>query len=100
MAACIEVNSGGLSKVNPLLCYICLLDGTFFQAELFAIISYTHNWWHVALCYLEGHSPIRKVLEVYDNHIWKELEKTDAVYPEVCYFVSFQQTIILYCYNT
>ncbi|TXG56429.1 hypothetical protein EZV62_017742 [Acer yangbiense] len=29
------------------------------------------------------HSPIRKVLEVYDNHIWKELEKTDAVYPEV-----------------
>ncbi|KAI9170257.1 hypothetical protein LWI28_025086 [Acer negundo] len=44
---------------------------------------YTHNWWHVALCYLEGHSPIRKVIEVYDNHIWKELEKTDAVYPEV-----------------
>ncbi|TXG56430.1 hypothetical protein EZV62_017743 [Acer yangbiense] len=29
------------------------------------------------------HSPIRKVLEVYDNHIWKELEKTDAVHPEV-----------------
>ncbi|KAK1552153.1 hypothetical protein Q3G72_011307 [Acer saccharum] len=44
---------------------------------------YTHNWWHVALCYLEGHSPIRKVLEVYDNHIWKELEKTDAGHPEV-----------------
>ncbi|GAY36527.1 hypothetical protein CUMW_022700 [Citrus unshiu] len=44
---------------------------------------YTHNWWHVALCYMEGHSPMRKVLEIYDNHIWKELEKPDAVHPEV-----------------
>ncbi|KAG6757078.1 hypothetical protein POTOM_037379 [Populus tomentosa] len=43
----------------------------------------THNWWHVALCYLEGHAPVRKVLEVYDQHIWKELEKADAVPPEV-----------------
>ncbi|KAH7570175.1 hypothetical protein JRO89_XS05G0062400 [Xanthoceras sorbifolium] len=48
-----------------------------------SIFSYTHNWWHVAVCYLEGHSPMRKVLEIYDNHIWKELEKTDAVPPEV-----------------
>ncbi|XP_028085701.1 tetratricopeptide repeat protein 38-like [Camellia sinensis] len=44
---------------------------------------YTHNWWHVALCYLEGHSSMRKVLEVYDNCIWKELERSDAVLPEV-----------------
>ncbi|KAE8023353.1 hypothetical protein FH972_009061 [Carpinus fangiana] len=43
----------------------------------------THNWWHVALCYLEGNSPIQRVLEVYDHCIWKELEKSDAVYPEV-----------------
>ncbi|KAG6758954.1 hypothetical protein POTOM_035417 [Populus tomentosa] len=43
----------------------------------------THNWWHVALCYLEGHAPVRKVLEVYDQHIWKELEKADTVPPEV-----------------
>ncbi|KAH7515851.1 hypothetical protein FEM48_Zijuj10G0070200 [Ziziphus jujuba var. spinosa] len=43
----------------------------------------THNWWHVALCYLEGHSPIQKVLELYDQCIWKELEKVDAIYPEV-----------------
>lgn len=50
---------------------------------------YTHNWWHVALCYMEGHSPMRKVLEIYDNHIWKELEKPDAVHPEVCHFVNF-----------
>ncbi|KAF8390298.1 hypothetical protein HHK36_024823 [Tetracentron sinense] len=43
----------------------------------------THNWWHVALCYLEGHSPIKKVLEVYDHYIWKELERSDAVCGEV-----------------
>lgn len=43
----------------------------------------THNWWHVALCYLEGNSPIQSVLEIYDHCIWKELEKGDAVCPEV-----------------
>uniref|UniRef100_A0A0D2ZVD9 Uncharacterized protein n=1 Tax=Brassica oleracea var. oleracea TaxID=109376 RepID=A0A0D2ZVD9_BRAOL len=41
---------------------------------------YTHNWWHIALCYLEGGSPMRKIEEIYDNHIWKELEKGDTVY--------------------
>ncbi|XP_019095160.1 PREDICTED: tetratricopeptide repeat protein 38-like isoform X2 [Camelina sativa] len=44
---------------------------------------YTHNWWHVALCYLEGGAPLSKVEEIYDDHIWKELEKDDAVPPEV-----------------
>ncbi|GFZ21576.1 tetratricopeptide repeat (TPR)-like superfamily protein [Actinidia rufa] len=44
---------------------------------------YTHNWWHVALCYLEGNAPMRKVLEVYDHCIWKELERSDAVSAEV-----------------
>ncbi|XWS63578.1 hypothetical protein CRYUN_Cryun06bG0112600 [Craigia yunnanensis] len=39
----------------------------------------THNWWHVALCYLEGHSPIIKVREIYNHCIWKELERADAV---------------------
>ncbi|KAL5100374.1 hypothetical protein RYX36_004701 [Vicia faba] len=43
----------------------------------------THNWWHVALCYLEGNAPMQSVLEVYDNYIWKELDKTDAAVPEV-----------------
>ncbi|KAE8698883.1 Tetratricopeptide repeat protein [Hibiscus syriacus] len=43
----------------------------------------THNWWHAALCYLEGHSPITKVREIYDDRIWKELERTDAVPVEV-----------------
>ncbi|GAV67472.1 Phage_C domain-containing protein [Cephalotus follicularis] len=44
---------------------------------------YTHNWWHVALCYLEGHCSMKKVLEVYDHCILKELEKTDAMHAEV-----------------
>uniref|UniRef100_M4E7A3 Uncharacterized protein n=1 Tax=Brassica campestris TaxID=3711 RepID=M4E7A3_BRACM len=44
---------------------------------------YTHNWWHIALCYLEGGSPMSKIEEIYDKHIWKELEKGDAVPPEV-----------------
>ncbi|XP_070027258.1 uncharacterized protein [Nicotiana sylvestris] len=41
------------------------------------IMLCTHNWWHVALCYLEGHSPMEKVRDVYDQNIWKELEKSD-----------------------
>ncbi|KAK2990779.1 hypothetical protein RJ640_012680 [Escallonia rubra] len=43
----------------------------------------THNWWHVALCYLEGHSSVEKVRQVYDQHIWKELERSDAIKAEV-----------------
>ncbi|XP_043726337.1 tetratricopeptide repeat protein 38 [Telopea speciosissima] len=43
---------------------------------------YTHNWWHVAICYMEGHSPISKILRIYDENIWKELQRTDAC-PEV-----------------
>ncbi|XP_057448355.1 uncharacterized protein LOC130739906 [Lotus japonicus] len=43
----------------------------------------THNWWHVALCYLEGNAPLQRVLEIYDNYIWKELDKTDTGSAEV-----------------
>ncbi|KAK4598344.1 hypothetical protein RGQ29_015709 [Quercus rubra] len=43
----------------------------------------THNWWHVALCYVEGSSPIQRVLEIYDHCILKELERSDAACPEV-----------------
>ncbi|XP_027361616.1 tetratricopeptide repeat protein 38 isoform X2 [Abrus precatorius] len=39
----------------------------------------THNWWHVALCYLEGNAPRQRVLEIFDNYIWKELDKQDNV---------------------
>ncbi|CAL9093296.1 unnamed protein product [Musa textilis] len=46
-------------------------------------IMYTHNWWHVAVCYLEGDSPLDKVLEIYDHCIWKELERSDAEPTEV-----------------
>ena len=30
---------------------------------------YTHNWWHIALYYLEKED-IQKVLEIYDTHLW------------------------------
>ncbi|CAN6298205.1 unnamed protein product [Urochloa humidicola] len=43
----------------------------------------THNWWHVAVCYLEAESPLHKVLDVYDQNIMKELEKSDCEAAEV-----------------
>jgi hypothetical protein len=43
----------------------------------------THNWWHVALCYLEANAPIDKVRDIYDKCILKELERSDATAPEV-----------------
>lgn len=46
-------------------------------------IRYTHNWWHVALCYLEAHAPMEKVRDIYDECIWKELERSDAMPAEV-----------------
>ncbi|KAK3149688.1 hypothetical protein QOZ80_3AG0220950 [Eleusine coracana subsp. coracana] len=44
---------------------------------------FTHNWWHVAVCYLEAESPLCKVLEVYDQNIMKELERSDSEAAEV-----------------
>ncbi|CAH2033806.1 unnamed protein product [Thlaspi arvense] len=44
---------------------------------------YSHNWWHVAVCYLEGGSPLSKVQEIYDHQMCKELEKDDAVAADV-----------------
>ncbi|XP_048318690.2 uncharacterized protein LOC107428789 isoform X2 [Ziziphus jujuba] len=55
----------------------------------------THNWWHVALCYLEGHSPIQKVLELYDQFIWKELEKVDAIYPESYWYLEWHFDLLI-----
>ncbi|XP_073141862.1 uncharacterized protein [Henckelia pumila] len=43
----------------------------------------THNWWHVALCYLEGQAPMTNVRDIYDHCILKELERSDAVPAEV-----------------
>ncbi|KAH9318349.1 hypothetical protein KI387_020118, partial [Taxus chinensis] len=44
---------------------------------------YTHNWWHLALCYLEGHAHLSKVLDIYDSHIWALLQRKDADYSQV-----------------
>ncbi len=35
---------------------------------------YTHNWWHIALYYLEL-GDTNKVLALYDNHIWGRAQK-------------------------
>ncbi|XP_014753143.1 tetratricopeptide repeat protein 38 isoform X1 [Brachypodium distachyon] len=59
-------------------CFLLLLENCFLLPHRF-----THNWWHVAVCYLEGESPIRKVLEVYDQNIMKELERSDCEAAEV-----------------
>jgi hypothetical protein len=36
---------------------------------------YTHNWWHVALYYLEQHDP-QTVLALYDQKVWGRARKT------------------------
>lgn len=38
---------------------------------------YTHNWWHIALYYLEQ-GKIERVLELYDTHIWGRACKTSS----------------------
>ncbi|XP_076883071.1 uncharacterized protein LOC143531714 [Bidens hawaiensis] len=43
----------------------------------------THNWWHIALCYLEGNAPFERVRDIYENRIWKELDRSDATPAEV-----------------
>ncbi|CAL5188815.1 unnamed protein product [Lathyrus oleraceus] len=76
------------------LCHVLQYDCRFREAVKFmeecssswsssSSFMLTHNWWHVALCYLEGNAPMQSVLVVYDNYIWKELDKTDAAAPEV-----------------
>lgn len=32
---------------------------------------YIHNWWHLALCYIDMGRP-QAALAVFDQHIWKE----------------------------
>lgn len=39
---------------------------------------YTHNWWHLALCYLEGHAHLSKVLHIYDSHILAPLQRENV----------------------
>ena len=71
-----------------LICYskvmlMVLREKKFFSYRL------THNWWHVAVCYLEAESPLQKVLDVYDKNIMKELEKSDCEAAEVFLLVIF-----------
>lgn len=40
-------------------------------------LLYTHNWWHVALYYLEKEE-IHKVLKLYDTYIWGGAEKDSS----------------------
>ena len=32
---------------------------------------YIHNWWHLALCYMDMGRPLA-ALAVFDQHIWKQ----------------------------
>nr|VDD43526.1 unnamed protein product [Brassica oleracea] len=89
-----EINKEGL-WAHHFLCHVLQHECKFKEAVEFmeelseswqscSSFLYTHNWWHIAaLCYLEGGSPMSKIEEIYDNHIWKELEKGDTVPPEV-----------------
>lgn len=38
---------------------------------------FTHNWWHIALYYLEKEE-IQKVLELYDSHVWGRATKESS----------------------
>lgn len=76
------------------LCHVLQYDCHFNEAVEFmescsstwsscSSFMYTHNWWHVAVCYLEGNAPLGKVLEVYDQQILKELQRSDSDQAEV-----------------
>ncbi|KAL9226266.1 hypothetical protein vseg_002098 [Gypsophila vaccaria] len=76
------------------LCHVLQFECRFAEAVKFmeecspswdscASFMYTHNWWHVALCYLEGYAPVERVVDIYDRCIMKELDKPDAARPEV-----------------
>ena len=62
---------------------------SWFSEKKFFSYRLTHNWWHVAVCYLEAESPLQKVLDVYDKNIMKELEKSDCEAAEVFLLVIF-----------
>ncbi|KAJ8637877.1 hypothetical protein MRB53_012144 [Persea americana] len=89
----LEINKQDLWSQHC-LCHVLQNDCLFKEAVVFmeacssswnscSSFMYTHNWWHVAVCYLEGCSPLDKVLEVYDCHIWNELQRSDADCGEV-----------------
>ncbi|KAG2320897.1 hypothetical protein Bca52824_014110 [Brassica carinata] len=88
-----EINKND-SWAHHCLCHVLQTECRFKEAVEFmeacsvswdscSSLRYSHNWWHVAVCYLEGGSSISKVQEIYDNQLCKELEKEDAVASDV-----------------
>ncbi|CAE5958426.1 unnamed protein product [Arabidopsis arenosa] len=88
-----EINKND-SWAHHCLCHVLQTECRFKEAVEFmegcsaswdscSSLRYSHNWWHVAVCYLEGGSPISKVQEIYDHQMCKELEKDDAVARDV-----------------
>eukprot|EP00252_Welwitschia_mirabilis_P020959 TRINITY_DN5251_c0_g1_i4.p1 TRINITY_DN5251_c0_g1~~TRINITY_DN5251_c0_g1_i4.p1 ORF type:complete len:374 (-),score=71.63 TRINITY_DN5251_c0_g1_i4:124-1245(-) len=39
---------------------------------------YVHNWWHLALCYVEGDADLNSVLNIYDNRILVSLKRENV----------------------
>ena len=72
-----------------LICYSKVMLMVLRKKYIFFSYRLTHNWWHVAVCYLEAESPLQKVLDVYDKNIMKELEKSDCEAAEVFLLVIF-----------
>lgn len=88
-----EINKND-SWAHHCLCHVLQTECRFKEAVEFmegcaaswdscSSLRYSHNWWHVAVCYLEGGSPLSKVQEIYDHQMCKELEKEDAVATDV-----------------
>ncbi|KAL0699958.1 hypothetical protein Bca4012_056080 [Brassica carinata] len=88
-----EINKND-SGAHHCLCHVLQTECRFKEAVEFmeacavswdscSSLRYSHNWWHVAVCYLKGGSSISKVQEIYDNQLCKELEKEDAVASDV-----------------
>ncbi|GJM96243.1 hypothetical protein PR202_ga13062 [Eleusine coracana subsp. coracana] len=86
--------SRSLNLIAKTLCHVFQQECRFREATEFmkscspswrdcTSFLFTHNWWHVAVCYLEAESPLCKVLEVYDQNIMKELERSDSEAAEV-----------------
>ena len=71
-----------------LICYSKVMLMVLRKKKFFSY-RLTHNWWHVAVCYLEAESPLQKVLDIYDKNIMKELEKSDCEAAEVFLLVIF-----------
>jgi hypothetical protein len=78
-----EACTSFLYVVLHAVCILLMQVNSYELSFFFVSHRLTHNWWHVAVCYLEAESPLCKVLEIYDHNIMKELEKSDCETAEV-----------------